>query len=251
MLPPHVEGLIDDIRRNKRFEIVVRTYEGEGYASLGHDLIGLDAVIACVGIAEVAASYWTFPSGAFNTYSPNALAEFGAMISGRKSPNTWIEAFTDQDHWLDVYMRVEGRRGGYWTVGDGEILRVELIDLYKENPTIKKILVTGFAAAQIFLAGCFGGTQVMKERAAQQCRQEYVDYGQHVSDAIFRQARLEGRFTEQHEKALQAIQDTVKTGIAACGSKMDRFQVGVKVNEKGVDLGLTVTAANEPKGLHP
>jgi hypothetical protein len=245
MLPTHVEDLFKNIQQNKSFEIVVKTYDGEGYASLGHDLISLDAVLACVGIAEVAASYWTFPDGAFNTYSPQHLAEFGAMISGGQRPIDWVEAFNDKDLWFDVYSRVQGRRGGYWTIGDGEILRVELVNLYKENPTVKQIIVSGVASAVFLLAGCFGGVQVMKEKGAQQCRQEQIYYGQHVSDAVFKQARLEGRFTEQHQKALQGVQDTVSTGIAACGSKLDKFQVGVKV--KGVDLGLTVTASDEPK----
>jgi len=250
MLPPHVESLIDNIRRKHSFEITVRTYDGAGYASLGHDLMGLDTVLECVRVAEVAAAYWTFPFGAFNTYSLHALMDFEAIIS-RPSPSTWVDAFSNQDHWLDVYGRVQSRRGGYWAVGDGEILRVEFIDLYKENPTVKKILVTGFLAAQIFLAGCFGGVQLIKEGDAEQCRQEYIDYGQHLSEAVFQQARLEGRLTEQHLKALEAIQTTVNTGTAACGSKLDKFQVGVKVNESGVDLGLTVTAGNAPKNRHP
>lgn len=253
MLPPHLEALTKSIESNERFSIMVKTHEGDGYASLGLDLIGLDAVLECVGIAEVATAYWMFESGdlSFSAYSPNMLSEFGGMISGSNSPENLMDAFTSQDHWLDVYhTQIAQRRGGRWAVGDGEILRVELVELYKENPTVKQILVTGFAGTLIFLGGTFGWVHVKKENGAQQCQQQFLEYGQKGREPILKQAKLEGRLTEHHEKALQAIENTVTTGIAACGSKLDEIDAGIDITKEGIALHVTASTSNEPEKRH-
>lgn len=250
MLPPHIEGLTESIQSNKHFQMTVKTQEGEGYASLGSDLIGLDAVLECVGIAEVAYAYWMlqFKDYSLSAYTPDMLAEFGQMISGSNRPATLIDAFRDQDHWLDVYRRQIARRdGGYWAIGDGEILRVELIDIYKENPTFKEILIAGAISAQLILAGTFGWVQVKKQQGMEQCQKQFLENSQKGQEQIMRQARLEGHFTEQHEKAWDALQDTLKTGVAACESKMDQINAGVEVTEKGVALHVTVGKADQPK----
>ena len=250
MLPPHIEGLAESIQSNKRFQITVKTQEGEGYASLGSDLIGLDAVLGCVGIAEVAYAYWMLESGDYSlsAYFPDMLVEFGQMISGSNRPATLIDAFRNQDHWLDVYRRhIAQRHGGYWAVGDGEILRVELIDIYKENPTFKEILIAGAMSAQLILAGTFGWVQVKKQQGMEQCQEQFLEYSQKGQEQIMRQAWLEGHFTEQHQKSWEALQDTARTGIAACGSKMNQINAGIEVNEKGVALHVTVPKADQPK----
>jgi hypothetical protein len=250
MLPPHIEGLTESIQINERFKFTVKTHEGEGYASLGSDLIGLNAVLECVGIAEVAYAYWTLQSGDYSIspYSQDSLAEFGGMISASNRPETLIDAFRNQDHWLGVYRRqIARRRGGYWAVGDGEILRVELVYVYKENPTIKEILIAGAISAQLILVGTFGWIQVQKQEGVEKCQEQYLKYGEKGHEQLMKQARLEGHFTEQHKKSWEALQDTVKTGIAACGSKMDQIDAGIEVDEKGVALHVRVPKADEPK----
>ena len=142
-----------------------------------------------------------------SAYSPDELAEFGEMISGPNTPETLIDAFANQDHWLDVYRRqIARRRGGYWAVGDGEILRVELVEIYKENPTFKEILIAGAISAQLVLVGAFGWVQVKKQNGMEQCQQQFLEHAQKSQEQIMKQARLEGRFTEQHQKAWDALQ---------------------------------------------
>src|SRR5262249_10752381 len=67
----------------------------------------------------------------------------------------------------------------------------------------------------------------MKQHGAEQCRTKSTQYSKELTGMVMRQARLEGKFTEHHERALEKIQDALVTNIAACESALDKFQVQI------------------------
>jgi hypothetical protein len=229
---PEIYVLTRTVAERKRLEITVRAYDGEDYAPLGLDLRGLQAVLVSAGIAEVAVAYWTFhlEQTLYPAYPRNVLTNFGNIISDNSSNmiKTWVDEYEDRERWLELYQsQINRRRGELWGVGDGEILHVALVELSKENPTVMTVIATGLTIANLYLASCFGGVHLMKQREAVECRQQYLDYSRQQADAILRQAKLEGHFTDKHNEAIKTIQDSLNKGIAACGSNLERIDLGI------------------------
>jgi hypothetical protein len=242
-MSPDIEGLSRAVERNKRLEIRTRAYDGNGYASLGLDLRVLTAVFETIGIAEVAATYWgygqmSFPTGFEKPLPGLSLALFDRSVSAVDRSTTWVDALANQEDWLDLYkQQFFFPRRAYWAVGNGKILRVELVELSKENPTVTKIIVSGFTAATLFLATCFGGVHLVKTIGEERCRQDYFDYSNRQTEIIMTQAKLEGRFTRNHEVALGRIQNSLKAGIAACTANMD--EIDVTLGDQGVVVSVS------------
>jgi hypothetical protein len=239
----NIERFLDIVEVSRRMTINVRIDGGPGYASLGTDVLWLHKVHFCVGVAEVVGSYVLGRTGISTEalYSDEISGELGGMFARiGHSADSWVDFYERQSYPAEQLFRVHlaRRRGGPWAAGADDILRVDLVGLTKENPTLLQIIATGATTTMLALGMCFGGVQLMKEYGAQACREQYLDYSARESERIHRTARLEGRFTKEHEAALGKVRDMVNAGIAACGSSLR-------------DADVTLESGDPPKvGIH-
>jgi hypothetical protein len=61
-------------------------------------------------------------------------------------------------------------------------------------------------------------------------------YGNQQTEKILKQAKLEGVLTANHVEAARLVQQTIDTGIAACGSSMKKIHIAVK--RDGIELSV-------------
>jgi len=216
-------------------ELLVKVYDDhhdDRFAALGLDLEALHGAAFAVGSAELAISYAHFVQfgEALAGFAPGMLRELDNHIRERNvAERTWADlALEDEDFWYRTFrMQFAMREGGLEAFGRGEIIRAELVEVYRENPSIKKIIATGSLLGLGFLTMTFGGVQIHKETDTAQCRAVAFQRAEHDTEKIRQMAKFEGRFTEHHLKALQAVQDTYKASIAACGSSLKSIEVEV------------------------
>lgn len=220
-------------------EIAVRIQDGPRYAALGHDVRAFDAVLSCVGIAEAIHAYseWVTTGKGTEAYSASSLKGLDAMIRlAVTAEQSWIDTYESGRHWAGVYgLLISARRGGPRNVGVDEYLRVELVQLRRENPTVAKILATGAARSMLLLSALIGGVVLVGQFGAEGCRQDYMHYSERQMEKIRGLARLEGHLSENHVKGLKVIQHSMDAGISACGFHLRNMEVrygrgGIRLN---------------------
>jgi hypothetical protein len=235
-----VAGFLETVTLKERMTVTVRVYDGDGYAPLGVDTRWLRNILFCGGVAEVSTAYLSHALGlpVPRAYRPEMLRDAAGTLSARLGDGrqSWIDVYeTEQEFFARMFqLQLQQRAGGLWSVGDGEILRLELVAISKENPTVLKILVSGAMAAMLALGGCFVGVHLMRENGAAACRQQYLDYDQKQTERLLKTAKFEGKFTAEQRAALESVNSLTKAGIAACGSSLD-------------DAGMTFKPGEEPE----
>jgi hypothetical protein len=247
-----ITGLLERASGERRLELAVRIYDGDSFAPLGADLEQLEKVLFVAGTAEFIYSYVAYLAGS-NEQLPYEIGSFrefeGALSSTSRGVRpSWDDLHRDRRDYEAIFRRqLYMRTGGLWSVGSSDLLRMELVEIYKQNPTILKILATGVVAIMITLSGCVGGVWIAQERDADHCRVEQIAYGKQLAETIMRQAKLEGKFTPEHGKALAQVQDTVNAGIAACGCHLTgvRIEIDPKAGKVIFEIGAPSPARKE------
>lgn len=234
-------------------ELLVKVHDDNRFAALGLDLRALHGAAFAIGAAELGIAYAHFVQfgEALAGFEPGMLQELDYEIRERRvAQRTWAELALDEgDFWYRLFeTQLARREGGLEAFGRGDIIRAEMIDIYRENPSVKKILATGSLLGLGFLGLTFGAVQTMKQLHEPQCRMAALQSAEHDKDTIRRMARLEGRFTENHRAAWQAVEDSYKTSVAACGSALDSFSVEVDFAASKVALVLGSRGSAQEKG---
>lgn len=235
-----VEMLLDAVQKRQSLEVVIKIYESEsGNATLGADVAALWSVQFTGGIAEFTYSYAAYLAGGERglPYRSEVFQDFEMQFfsdSGIRH-KSWIELYEQKHEFcFEVFRRVMTRRDGYHhAVASGDILRLELVEVWRENPSCRMILAKGVTAAILTLAGTFGAVHVMKTYDADRCRQEWIDYGEKQTIMLTKIGRFEGKLPPG---AYDKLQDTVAGGIAACGSPLSAAEVNI--GPKGVTVGV-------------
>lgn len=215
-------------------ELLVKVYDDhhDQFAALGLDLQALHGAAFAVGAAELAIAYAYFVQfgEALAGFEPEMLRELDNQIRERKvAERTWADlALDDGDFWYrTLRMQFAMREGGLEAVGRGEIIRAEIVELYRENPSVKKIIATGSLLGLGFLGMTFAAVQLQKQHGEAQCRAVALDRANHEIEMIGKMARLQGQFTENHLAAFKAVENSYKASVAACGSSLKSVEVEV------------------------
>jgi len=233
-------------------ELLVKVHDGDRFAALGLDLRALHGAMFAVGAAELGIAYAHFVEfgEALAGFAPGLLKELEYEIRDRKvAQRTWADlALDDRGLWHQMFeLQFDRREGGMDAVGRGDIVRAEIVEVYRENPSVTKIIAIGTLLGVGLLTLTFGSVQIMKQRDAPQCRVAALQSANLDKQTIQRMARLEGRFTENHRAAWQAVEDSYKTSVAACGSALDSFRIDADFPARKFALVLGSQAAAPEK----
>jgi hypothetical protein len=221
---------LGDRKWDEPFSFTLKLQDGNRNAPLAADVTALDAILFAGGAAELVYSYaaWLAGDEGRLPYSPRAFAEFDDEFGKWVGWNLhWIDLYHERpDACRAVFERMLRRRkGGYWAIGSGDLLRLELVEAWRENPSLRKILVSGAAGIGFLFTASFSAIQVVKEVDAPTCRQQAYDWGERQTHELLRQGRFEGTLSEQSYQRLQGV---VNARVAACGSHWRFMKWGLK-----------------------
>jgi hypothetical protein len=224
-----------------RVDLRVRIFENENLpAPLGLDVQALRAILYVGAVAELIYSHASYLANQTEglPYTNQVLQEFEKSLQvlhpgGRSA---WELYDTDHGRISQIFMQTLLRRSnGFWSAASSEqILRLELLELWKENPSNRKIMATGVAGAVLLLAAAFGFSLLHSEYGAVECRAGWHAYGNEQADRLVSVGKFEGKFPQE---AYDKLQLDVNNGIAACGSQLRGFTI--TLNKEGtfiVDL---------------
>lgn len=157
-----IHELLRTIRGTNSLDWIVKISEKkETFAPIGLDLAALEPMFFAAGAAEFIYSYASFLADKpRDLYDSNVFTRFEETILPRirREEMSWAgmsprDADFYREYFKDVFRH---RRGGYWSVASSsEILRIELEDLWKENPDFRRWVAKGRAVslfALLFLA---------------------------------------------------------------------------------------------------
>ena len=223
----------------ERLVVTVRIYDDEKRdAPIGADVGVLQSLLFVSGTAEFIYAYAAYLTGdtSVHLYDPATFIEFEGQLReriGGVRPN-WIELYQRQPLFglNTLFLAYVARRhGGYRAIGSSDIIRLELVHASKENPSVRKIIVGGVAAAVMTISGAFAGVQIMREYDREQCMAEAYSYGNEQAALLAKMGRFHGPMPgESYAK----LQDVVNARLAACGSPL--AGIGIKLGPDGVDL---------------
>ncbi len=223
----------------ERLVVTVRIYDEEKRdAPIGADVAVLQSLMFVGGTAEFVYAYAGYLTGdtSAHLYDPPAFSEFERQLReriGDVRPN-WIELYQRRPLFeLNTLFLpyIAGRRGGYRAIGSSDIIRLELVDASKENPSVRKIIVSGVAAAVMTISGAFAAVQIIREYNREQCIVEAYNYGNEQAALLAKMGRFHGPMPDE---SYAKLQDVVNARLASCGSPL--AGIGVKLGPDGVAL---------------
>ncbi|HEY3949253.1 hypothetical protein [Phenylobacterium sp.] len=220
--------------------VFARVHQGGKDLPLHQAVRALEPILFTAGVAEFIFCYSEFKlnGAAGPTYSPDVLRQFEADIlhelRGREL--SFLDFSADErakySYLFDRYLRL--RRNGAYLASDSETLRVTVVEFFRENPWVFKLIAGGSAAAMIWLSVVFGGVDIAQQADSPQCRAEAAALLETRSAMIMRQAKLEGRMTDADREALKDISNSYNVAVAACQPRLP--QVKMTVSARGVEI---------------
>jgi hypothetical protein len=184
---------------------------------LATDVAALDAVQFAAGAAELAYSYaaYLMKDERPVPYSEGQFVEFEAELT-RIGWNRTPAARYDAATCYRVIERMLWRRdGGYWAIGSGDLVRLELVEAWRENPSCRKILVSGVAAVGFLFSATLCGIEIHRELERPDCEQRAFQWERMELDALRQIGEFEGHLSDQK---YQMMQTTLGTSLAGCGT---------------------------------
>jgi len=246
-----IRELLQSVERTGQLNFNVRIEENQRFASLDLDLKALEPILFAGRIAEFIYCYATYLAGeSTGTIYPDEVFrsfEIEVLREVRRNMASLADLCEYQgERYRGIFLSYLGKRNpdiGITSLQD--VMRLEMVGIEKINPTVLKILATFAATAGMVLVLVFGGVQGVKQYQAPHCVAQQSEYAEEKTKAIMKAARLEGKLTEQHQRSLDKIDDSLKAGIAACYP--DFTSLGIGVTKEGI----TIDAGQKEKPKAP
>jgi hypothetical protein len=218
-------------------EISIRIEDGDRFAGLDVDVKALSALLFCGAIVE---EVLRFGDTLYEDHAPRHF--FGSMLrmseSAKKDGLSWVDCYQSRGQFAELYREIVRLRRRGRSIAASAILRLEIVEVYRENPTVPKILATGTSAAIVLLTVTFSSIQLMQERGADHCRSQAYEMAKTNMTFLSAAARREGKWTKEHSGAEDLIMMNMNTSIAACGSNLNGIQLKTKPKEGSVELSM-------------
>jgi hypothetical protein len=230
-------------------EIKLEIREGaNSFAALDYDLKALNALLFIAGVAEFVSVYIAYRAADLPNpvYSLAAFDDFTRefITPRRQHYFSWVDVVEkDSDLFRSVFDGwIRNRRNpGTGIAATSETVRLELVEIYKQNPTITKVIAIGSIVSITALGGIVIGANTYITHGAEECRKKHHELNIQATDRILENVKRTGKPpTPLDGQMYSDATQLTAMAFAACKPDLVGLNVRFKFGDKEMAFGLPI-----------